>query len=309
MLWDTEIETGHLEIARAYADEALALEEARQIGGYRAYRPLACGRLALEGHDLAAAVRDVAEAARGLRDAGQDGLEVQTLIYLARAQLATGDAPAALAATERATAIHRAHDLAELQNMDARELWWLHSRALAANGRQSAARQALVRAYRFLVRPIAGLSDEGLRRNYLNKVRVRREIVAAWLDDLGQRAPAGGRRIPHLAGKTNLREPFERLVDTGVRLNELRSSEDLQRVPGRRGDRALRRRARAAGAGVARRPADGRLAAAARRGRAGAAARRVVLPCRRFAAPVRRAFPSVPRGPASSTSARGSSPR
>ena len=228
MLWDTEIETGHLETARAYADEALALEEARQIGGYRAYRPLACGRLALEGHDLAAAVRDVAEAARGLRDAGQDGLEVQTLIYLARAQLATGDAPAALAATERATAIHRAHDLAELQNMDAREVWWLHSRALAANGRQSAARQALARAYRFLVRPIAGLSDEGLRRNYLNKVRVRREIVAAWLDDLGQRAPAGGRRIPHLAGKTNLREPFERLVDTGVRLNELRSSEDLQ---------------------------------------------------------------------------------
>jgi hypothetical protein len=112
--------------------------------------------------------------------------------------------------------------------MDARELWWLHSRALTANGRQSAARQALARAYRFLVRPIAGLSDEGLRRNYLNKVRVRREIVAAWLDELDQHAPAGGRRIPHLAGKTNLREPFERLVDTGVRLNELRSSEDLQ---------------------------------------------------------------------------------
>ena len=33
--------------------------------------------------------------------------------------------------------------------------------------------------------------------------------------------------MPHLAGTSNLREPFERLVDTGLRLNELRSSEDL----------------------------------------------------------------------------------
>ena len=35
------------------------------------------------------------------------------------------------------------------------------------------------------------------------------------------------RRIPHLAGTSNLREPFERLADTGLRLNELRSSAEL----------------------------------------------------------------------------------
>ena len=59
------------------------------------------------------------------------------------------------------------------------------------------------------------------------------------------------RRPAHLAGKSTLREPFERLVDTGLRLNELRSAARAARIPDRRGDRALRRRARAAGAGVA----------------------------------------------------------
>ena len=49
----------------------------------------------------------------------------------------------------------------------------------------------------------------------------------AWLEDARRRAPVAGRRTAHLAGKTNLREPFERLVDTGLRLNELRSSDEL----------------------------------------------------------------------------------
>ena len=36
------------------------------------------------------------------------------------------------------------------------------------------------------------------------------------------------KREAHLAGAANLREPFERLVDTGLRLNELRSADELQ---------------------------------------------------------------------------------
>jgi tetratricopeptide (TPR) repeat protein len=162
MLWSAETETGDLRAARGFAEEALALEDARQVDRYQAYRPFAHGHLALEAGDLGPAVRGLAESVALLSDSDQDGLEVNALTTLARAHLAARDASAALAVTERATAIHRAHDLAELQNMDAREVWWLHSRALAANGRQSAARQALARAYRFLVRPIAGLSDEGL---------------------------------------------------------------------------------------------------------------------------------------------------
>src|SRR5262249_52123016 len=83
---------------------------------------------------------------------------------------------------------------------------------------------ALERAYGFLLEGIASLSDEGLRRNYLNKIEANREIVAAWLKDSQRRKLAPEKRFAHLAGEANLREPFERLVDSGLRLNERRPS-------------------------------------------------------------------------------------
>ncbi len=131
-----------------------------------------------------------------LRDADEDGWRSVTLTWLARAQLAAGNAADALDATTRATKLHRAHGLAEMEAMDARLLWWQHSQALAANGKAAAARQALAMAYRFLVGPIAGLSDEGLRRNYLNKIDTHREIVAAWLQAAGKRGGAAKRAHP-----------------------------------------------------------------------------------------------------------------
>ena len=111
--------------------------------------------------------------------------------------------------------------------MDRPSLWWRTARRWQPTARLPAARDALAKAYRFLVEPIAGLSDEGLRRNYLNKIDTHREIVAAWLADAGKRGSGPKQRIAHLTGKTSLREPFERLVDTGLRLNELRSAAEL----------------------------------------------------------------------------------
>ena len=222
-----EFEMGHLVLARAYLNEALTMAEGRRDERNPAFPGLILGRLAWWEGDNASAVRHLAEAAQLLRDADQDGLEMSSLAWLARAQLAAGDKSAALQATKRATTMHKAHDLAEIEAMDSRMLWWEHSQALAANGKKVAARQALATAYRFLVRPIAGMSDEGLRRNYLNKIENHRNIATAWLKESGTRGSASSRRVPHLAGKTSLREPFERLVDTGLRLNELRSADEL----------------------------------------------------------------------------------
>ncbi len=218
-----EFEMGHVTAARAYVQEALGMQEGR----LPAFPSLLHGRLAWWEGDVASAVRHFTKAAQLLRDADNDGLEIATLAWLARAYLAAGDAAAALAATQRAVTIHKAHGLVELEAMDSRMLWWEHSRALAANGKHTAARSALATAYRFLVRPIAGMSDEGLRRNYLNKIDVHRAIVAAWLKDAGKRGRASKQRVAHLTGRTSLREPFERLVDTGLRLNELRSAPEL----------------------------------------------------------------------------------
>ena len=222
-----EFEMGHLVAARAYMKEALAMAEARRDERNPAFPGIILGRLAWWDGDATAAVRHLAGASQLLRDSDQDGLEMATLSWLARARMAAGDPTAALEATKRATTMHKAHELAEIEAMDSRMLWWEHSQALAANGKKVAARQALATAYRLLVRPIAGMSDEGLRRNYLNKIDVHRRIVAAWLKEVGKRGYASTRRAPHLAGKTSLREPFERLVDTGLRLNELRSAEEL----------------------------------------------------------------------------------
>src|SRR5438132_6626224 len=82
-------------------------------------------------------------------------------------------------------------------------------------------------ASQFMLKGIASLSDEGLRRNYLNKIEAHREIVLAWIKDARKRRLSPERRAAHLAGEANLREPFERLVDTGLRLNELRSATEL----------------------------------------------------------------------------------
>jgi GAF domain-containing protein/CheY-like chemotaxis protein/tetratricopeptide (TPR) repeat protein len=227
VLSGVELETGNADEARVYGEESVTLGDAFQDVRSKSYRPLYEGVFALKTGDYAMAIRHLTEAAAILHELDAAALQIGALTWLGQAYLLVQDRPAAQAATERATAIHRKHDMAPIEGMDADELWWRHSQALAASGQAAAAQRAMATAYRYVVTPIARLSDEGLRRNYLNKVRVRREIIAAWLADVRKHKAGTARRIPHLAGKSSLREPFERLADTGLRLNELRSSDEL----------------------------------------------------------------------------------
>ena len=171
--------------------------------------------------------------------------------------------PPRSAATERAIAMHRTHDGGEIEGMSAASCGGSTPRRCAANGESTAARAGARDGVSVPASSgIAGLSDEGLRRNYLNKVDAHREIVAALARRTRAAPPvAGSGAPPHLAGEANLREPFERLVDTGLRLNELRSAAELHEFLIDEATELSRRRARAAGAGVARRPATRRLAA------------------------------------------------
>ena len=82
-------------------------------------------------------------------------------------------------------------------------------------------------AYRLMIEGIAQVSDEGLRRSYLGQV-----VCIARSSARGSRTRAGAAclhnsALPIWRAKSNLREPFERLVDTGLRLNELRSAAEL----------------------------------------------------------------------------------
>ncbi len=231
------------------------------------------GQLALREGEAAKALRHFERARRLAHDGARVAPEIDALASIGQARLALGNPRAALTATRRATALHRAHDLAALDWHGAcRDLVAARARRCTRTSKPPAAREALAMAYQFMLQGIASLSDEGLRRNYLNKIDAHREIVEAWLKDARKRRLSPQRRTAHLVGEANLREPFERLVDTGLRLNELRSADELHEFLIDEATELARRRARAAGAGDAGRPATGGLAGAARRGCAGGAA-------------------------------------
>ena len=225
-LADWTFESGPLDEARAYAAEAAALHGADQDARFRAFPALAAGWGALREGRAAEAARHFEQAARlaGPQDRPR---QVQALAEAGRALLAAGKSAAALDASRRATELHRALNLAPLNDWSAAALWWRHSQILQANGQNQGAAEALEQAWRFLLDPIANLGDEGLRRNFLNKHAVNRELVQAWLRHAQARGLPREQREAHLAGAADLREPFERLVDTGLRLTEIKSETAL----------------------------------------------------------------------------------
>ena len=144
--------------------------------------PLYRGLIALLENDPPAAITHFKNAVHLAREAGDLTTEIWSLIYLGQAYLHHDDPSAALEATTRAADLHRAHALRVLDGFPSQEIWWRHSQVLSANQQSEAAQEALKMAYHFLLDGIASMSDEGLRRNYLNKVTVNREIIAAWLE-------------------------------------------------------------------------------------------------------------------------------
>ena len=171
-----------------------------------------------------------AAAVRGWLRSGkatQAGFELQVLVPLVDALLAQGDAAGALHASQRATRQHQAQGFARAQYGQSQDIWWAHTRALMANGRSDEAWAALQRAHGMVLGAVRNVHDEGLRRSYLNKVETNREIVRAWLREAAQRGLPDTQRLAHLAIDSDLGEPFKRLVDTGMRLNELRGAHAL----------------------------------------------------------------------------------
>ena len=225
-LAEWEFQAGSLDDARAFAAEAAAVTRALRDKRFHAHPSIAAGWLALRERRLAAAARHFERAVK-LAESLDATTLLQALTEAGRAHLAAGHPVAALAATRRAAKMHRAMGLIPLDSINPAALWWGHCRALQANGMAAPAREALEQAWRLLLGRIGGLSDEGLRRNYLNKREENREIVLAWIQHARERKLPRKQREAHLAGKANLGESFERLVDTGLRLNEIKSETDL----------------------------------------------------------------------------------
>lgn len=104
-----------------------------------------------------------------------------TLCDLAACELRTGSVSAALRATRLQQA--RYGRLGGGWTSDA-AIWWTHYRALLAAGRATAARDVLANADRLLVMGVGLLSDEGLRRSYLQHfVCSHAELLRAWVHE------------------------------------------------------------------------------------------------------------------------------
>ncbi|MEO8305831.1 MAG: GAF domain-containing protein [Betaproteobacteria bacterium] len=216
------------------AAQRLSVDEAATLNGtlpQRHHDPtiaLCYGQIAMTAGDPRTALPFIEESVRGVSGRTETSYEIGFLTLLGATYLELGNAAAAIAATKRATDLYRARERRSLDTMvSPAQVWWRHAQALAASGQSGAARKALESAYALLVEGITNLSDEGLRRSYLNKIGDNREIIRAWIEHAHRHRLSKKRRTAHLAGEADLRAPFERLVDTGVRLNELRSAEEL----------------------------------------------------------------------------------
>ena len=205
--------------------------EARVVGQEE---PILRGTYVLTKSALALAEGDAAAAVKLLRASLRSGIatnsshELPALVPLVRALLADGQPAAALRASRRATRIHLAQGLSRVDFGQSQDIWWWHARALAANGRADEAFEALQRAYGILLDAVRNVHDEGLRRSFLNKVEVNRAIVRAWMAEAARRRRPDAERLAHLAVEASLHEPMQRLVDTGVRLNEQPSEAALR---------------------------------------------------------------------------------
>ena len=223
---EAELRLGELGAARLHLEECEQLLPDLSDPMAVALVALGLGGLALEEGKPREAVRRCQSAVRLDRKTGSGDPGYLTL--LGRACLADGDPAAAIKATAKASAAHRALSFAKLDVGPGQDIWWWHARALQANDRSDDAYAALQQAHALLLERIANLHDDGLRRNYLNKVAVNRDIIRAWIEEGARRKSPRDERLSHLAIESNVREPFKRLAQTGLRLNALRTIAEIQ---------------------------------------------------------------------------------
>jgi GAF domain-containing protein/DNA-binding response OmpR family regulator len=220
---------GNMAARRQCIDEAAKLNATLSDRFFEPTLAVARGRIEMATGEIEAGVAHLEEAVRGVSDRAETSYAIGWGTWLAEAYLGVGNVAAALATTTRAVDLYSARERRGLDTMtSAAEVLWWHHRALTANGREAPARKALESAYALLIEGIATLSDEGLRRSYLNKLDAHRAIVLAWIAHARRRRLSVKRQSAHLAGDADLRAPFERLAETGMRLNEIRSVAGLQ---------------------------------------------------------------------------------
>jgi signal transduction histidine kinase/CheY-like chemotaxis protein/putative methionine-R-sulfoxide reductase with GAF domain len=212
-----------LAISRAHFKAAAGEMPVWQIEGYRSLAALRLARWQPPAARLAASRRE-ARVFNGKPALAWALPLVQAM--LADAELAAGRRTAALkSASNAARALRKGGPGGGLESPA--YIHWQLARALAANDRQADAADASERAYQSLVEATVDLSDEGLRRSALHAPISHADLLQGWVAHARAAGLPPSRYNAHLAAASSLRESVERLVDTGVRLNEQAGTDAL----------------------------------------------------------------------------------
>ncbi len=225
------LELGEYDQARQVLEEGFALSEGagdRWVASV--YRwGLGCVALAQGQFDSA---RQLLQTACDLQtELGAQSELSASLAWLGAAYQALGDLDTALKHTTRA--IESLRVAVNTGDHTTQDVWWLHYQALKAIADSSAsapvaadAWDCLQQAYAVMLNAVASLSDDGLRRNYLNKVKINRAIVIEWTRQLAFHAPGQTATLPPLrpdpaieAGR--LKERLRRVFNVSRQMNGL----------------------------------------------------------------------------------------
>ncbi len=201
------------------------------------------GRVELASGQLDKAKELIQEACAMQRKLGTQGYLVTSLAWLGTTFLALGDWKAAYRSTSKAVKLLGV--VGKAGDYTTQDVWWLHYQVLktillkkvsstdgSSNNENieldNESWQCLQRANEAMLAGIATLSDEGLRRNYLNKVKFNRDILFEWATVSAREKyadkqrkedplPATFQGVATLPGRTHDR--ITRLLDISLQMN------------------------------------------------------------------------------------------
>lgn len=220
---------GDLQRARALTEETLVLTRENGDILHEANCYLTLGQIELEDNCASEALAAFQAGVEIYNDVGSRET-VMGLAWMVAAQLALGEVEAACQTSERAVSLLEAG----IEPGNPPELiWWYRYKALEnhseCNDQLSVDEtwEALDRARQAMLVKIEALSDNGLRRNYFNKIAISHRIVHEWTVGAAQRNLPLSPLTDHLGGEGNLQVGLNRMSDIGVRLGTRRETGDL----------------------------------------------------------------------------------
>ena len=215
---------GLLDEAEAAWQEGLKASRELKFKSDEVYNYVGLGLVALARGQAAEARQIFVDQILYIRQS-ESAILSQALGWLAAAHLALDDIDAAKTASAESVELFETGVFSTEYSRS--EIWWHRYRVLAAAGEDAASWEALDRARAEMLKTVADLSDEGLRRNYFDKVAVNRQIIQTWLQIAAERGFPLDPLTDGLTGTSDLQEQFRRLTEIGVRLNTRQEERDL----------------------------------------------------------------------------------